>query len=185
MARLLDALPGDTGMAFVLVQHLDPHHRSQLAELLATHTAMPICEVTEGMAINANEIHVCPPGYFIAIRFGVLHLSRPRDGGHIRLPIDFLIQSLAQECGPRSVAVILSGTGHDGIGALSALHESGGHIIVQDPDEAEHDGMPCSAIKTGLVHAVVPLAQIPQELVKLGLRIGDTAASSPTLPSAY
>lgn len=88
MARLLDGLPADTGMAFLLVQHLDPHHPSQLAELLSTHTAMPIAEAAEGMAINPNGITICPPGYFMAIRFGLLHLSRPLSGDHTRLPID-------------------------------------------------------------------------------------------------
>ena len=120
MARLLDAMPVDTGMAFLLVQHLDPHHPSQLADLLATHTAMPVTEAAEGMGIAPDAIYICPPGYFLAIRFGVLHLTRPLTGDHTRLPIDFLIRSLAEECGSRSVAVILSGTGNDGSGALAA-----------------------------------------------------------------
>lgn len=185
MTRLLDVMPANTGMAFLLVQHLDPDHSSQLVELLGTHTKMRICEATEGMAISPNEIYICPPGRFMAIRFGVLHLTRPLEGKHTRLPIDFLFNSLAEECGPRSVGIILSGTGNDGSGALPALHKSGGHIIVQDPKEAEHDGMPRSAIKTALAHAVVPLALMPQELAKLGLQIAGSAADSPMLPSAY
>jgi two-component system CheB/CheR fusion protein len=185
MARLLDAMPADTGMAFLLIQHLDPDHPSQLAALLATHTTMRIYEAVEGMAIDPNEVYICPPGNFMAIRFGVLHLTRPLAGKHTRLPIDFLFNSLAEECGPRSVGIILSGTGNDGSGALAALHKSGGHIIVQDPKEAEHDGMPCSAINTGLADAVVPLAQMPQELAKLGLQIADASTASPILPSAY
>ncbi len=185
MARLLDAMPSDTGMAFLLVQHLDPHHESQLAELLAAHTMMRITEATEGMAINPNEIYVCPPGHFMAIRFGVLHLSRPLSGDHTRLPIDFLIRSLTQECGPRSVCIILSGTGSDGSGALAGFHKSGGHIIVQDPDEAEHDGMPRSAVQTGLADAVVPLARMPQELAKMAKQIGDVAATLPMPTQGY
>lgn len=175
MARLLDVMPSDTGMAFLLVQHLDPHHPSLLAELLATHTTMSIVEAVEGTEISANAIFVSPPGYFMAVRFGVLHLSRPPDGEYIRLPIDFLINSLAAERGKRSVCIILSGTGSDGSGALPALHESGGRIVVQDPDEAEHDGMPRSAIATGLADAVVPLATMPQELAKIGARIADAS----------
>lgn len=185
MARLLDAMPADTGMAFLLVQHLDPHHPSQLAELLAAHTAMPIAEASEGMAIAPDAIHVCPPGYFLAIRFGVLHLSRPLTGDHTRLPIDFLIRSLAEECGSRSVAVILSGNGNDGSGALAALHKSGGHIIVQDPEEAEHDGMPRSAVLTGLAHAVVPLAQIPVTLSAIGQQIAAATAARTMQPEGY
>jgi two-component system, chemotaxis family, CheB/CheR fusion protein len=176
MARLLDAMPVDTGMAFLLVQHLDPHHASQLAELLATHTTMRICDAAEGMAIHADEIYVCPPGQFIAIRFGVLHLTRPLGGDHTRLPIDFLLRSMAEECGPRSVCIILSGTGNDGSSALRALHGGGGHIIVQDPDEAEHDGMPRSAVMTGLADAVEPLAGIPRALAKIGQQIARDAA---------
>lgn len=185
MAQLLDAMPVDTGMAFLLIQHLDPHHTSQLAELLATHTRMRIAEAVEGMAINANEVYVCPPGYFMAIRFGVLHLSRPVDGDHIRLPIDFLIRSLAEECGERSVAIILSGTGNDGSGALAALHKSGGHIIVQDPEEAEHDGMPRSAIATGLADAVVPLVRMPQEVAETGLQISTAITARTMQPNDY
>jgi two-component system CheB/CheR fusion protein len=176
MARLLDAMPSDTGMAFLLVQHLDPHHPSQLAELLATHTAMSICEAAEGMAVLADAIYVCPPGQFMAIRFGVLHLSRPLAGDHTRLPIDFLVRSMGEECGPRSVCIILSGTGNDGSGALPTLHDSGGYIIVQDPDEAEHDGMPRSAVLTGLADAVEPLIRIPQALAKIGQQIIHAAA---------
>lgn len=182
MARLLDVLPADTGIAFLLVQHLDPHHPSLLAELLATHTTMPIVEAAEGMEVSANEIYVSPPGYFMEIRFGVLHLSRPDNGDHIRLPIDFLIRSLAEACGDRSVAIILSGNGSDGSGALRALHESGGHIIVQDPDEAEHDGMPHSAIMTGLADAVLPLKSMPQELEKICAQIKDALSRVTLLP---
>ena len=185
MARLLDAMPADTGMAFLLVQHLDPHHPSQLAELLATHTAMPIVEATEGMGIAPDAIYVCPPGYFLAIRYGVLHLTRPLSGDHTRLPIDFLLRSLAEECGSRSVAVILSGTGSDGSGALDALHASGGHIIVQDPDEAEHKGMPQSAVDSGLAHAVVPIARIPAELARIGSRIAAATAARTMRPEGY
>ncbi len=183
--RLLDVMPSDTGMAFLLVQHLDPYHASQMAELLASHTRMPIREATEGMAINPDEIYICPPGHFMSVRFGVLHLSRPLAGDHIRLPIDFLIRSLAEEHGARSVCIILSGTGEDGSAALAALHSSGGHIIVQDPKEAEHDGMPRSAIMTGLVNAVVPLSGIPQELAKIAGKIADAAASDVRPPDAY
>lgn len=185
MARLLDAIPADTGMAFLLIQHLDPYHASQLVELLATHTRMRICEAAEGMAINPNEVYVSPPGYFLAVRFGVLHLSRPLEGDHIRLPIDFLVRSLAEECGPRSVCIILSGTGSDGSGGLPAFHKSGGRIIVQSPEEAEHDGMPRSAVLTGLVDAVVPLVRIPQELAKIGLRITGAGSSLSMLREGY
>jgi two-component system CheB/CheR fusion protein len=179
VAGLLDALPDDTGMAFLLVQHLDPDHESQMAELLTRHTGMRIRQAEEGMAIAPDELVICPPGQFLAVRYGVLHLSRPREPRHARLPIDFLIRSLAHECGPRSVAVILSGTGSDGSGALVALKQSGGHIIVQDPEEAEYDGMPRSAVLAGLADAVVPLADMPRELSCIATEIA--AATAPSL----
>lgn len=185
MAKLLDALPADTGIAFLLVQHLDPHHASQMAELLASHTPMRIREAAEGMAINPNEIYVCPPGHFMAIRFGVLHLSRPQGGDQTRLPIDFLLHSLAKECGPQSIGIILSGTGADGSGALADLHRSGGQIIVQDPEEAEYDGMPLGAMQTGLADAVVPISQMPAAIARMSRRIADAAAAAAMLPEGF
>jgi two-component system CheB/CheR fusion protein len=139
---------------------------------------------TTGMAIAPDEICICPPGHFLAVRYGVLHLSQPREPRHARLPIDFLIRSLAHECGPRAVAVILSGTGSDGSGALVALQQSGGSIIVQDPDEAEYDGMPRSAILTGLADAVLPLAQIPAELVRIAAQIASVSRATAPHPHA-
>ncbi len=185
MARLLDVLPANTGAAFLLIQHLDPHHTSQLAELLGTHTSMRVCEAVEGMAIDTNAVYVCPPGQFMAIRFGVLHLSRPVSGDHTRLPIDFLLNSLAEECGPRSVCIILTGTGNDGSGALPALHASGGRILVQDPDEAEYDGMPRAAVLTGLADAVVPIAGMPDELAKILLPMAGAASNLAAAPEGY
>ncbi|PXW77517.1 two-component system CheB/CheR fusion protein [Blastomonas natatoria] len=185
MTRLLDAMPAHTGAAFLLVQHLDPHHTSQLAELLATHTPMRVCEAGEGMAIEADAIYVCPPGRFMAIRFGVLHLSRPQSGDHARLPIDYLVHSLADECGQRSVCIILTGTGDDGSGALPSLHERGGHLIVQDLEEAEYDGMPRAAVMTGLADAVVPLAGIPKALAAILRRMAGAASTLAMPPDGY
>jgi len=177
-AKLFDAIPDDPGMAFILVQHLDPNHESQMAELLGTHTRMRIRQAEEGMPIEQDEVYLCPPGRYLGIRFGVLHLSLPHNGNHARLPIDFLIRSLSDECGSRTVCVILSGTGSDGSGALAELKKSGGHIVVQEPEEAEYDGMPRSAILTGLVDAVAPLARIPSELASIAKRIGTTTPAS-------
>lgn len=184
-ARLLDALPGDSAMAFLLVQHLDPSHESQMAELLGTHTKMAIRQAQDGMAIGPGEIYLCPPGHYMEMRFGALHLSRPRADQHARLPIDVLVRSMAEECGSRSVCIILSGTGTDGSGALSALRKNGGHTIVQDPAEAEYDGMPRSAILTGLADAVAPIAGIPAELAKIAAQIVKTAPIAATALPDY
>ena len=172
MARLLDVLPANSGMGFVLVQHLDPTHESLLVELLANHTRMEVCQADEGMTIEPNRLHICPPGHFLAVRYGTLHLSMPHPERGARLPIDFLLRSLAEADASHTVAVILSGTGADGSGALAALKQLGGHVIAQDPQEAEHDGMPRSAIQTGAVDAIVPIAQIPAALARLGAGFG-------------
>lgn len=186
-ARLLDVMPRDAAMAFLLVQHLDPSHESQMVELLGTHTTMPIHQAKDGMTLAPGEIYVCPPGHYMEVRFGVLRLSRARAGQHARLPIDCLVRSLAAECGQRTVCIILSGTGADGSGALSALRNSGGHVIVQDPEEAEYNGMPRSAIQTGFANAVAPLDSIPKELMKIAAQIAlasSTAIAAPGIIAA-
>jgi two-component system CheB/CheR fusion protein len=163
---LFDALPSDTGMAFILIQHLDPTHSSMMAGQLAGHTAMTVREAADGAPIARDHIHVIPPGFYLALRHGVLCLTRPRERHGTRMPFDFLLRSLAEDCGARAACVILSGTGSDGSIGLKAIHERGGLVIVQDPEEAAHDGMPRSAIMTGVVDLVLPAAEIPAALAK-------------------
>src|SRR5271170_315235 len=164
--KLVDALPADSGMAFILVQHLDPTHESMMAELLAGHTAMAVRQATDGMALERDHIYVIPPGAYLSVDAGVLRVLRPQARHGARLPIDFLLRSLAEACGARAIGVILSGTGADGSLGLQALKDKGGIVIVQDPDEAGYDGMPRSAIATGAVDLVLPAAKIPDALVK-------------------
>ncbi len=164
--KLVDALPADSGMAFILVQHLDPTHESMMVELLAGHTAMAVRQATDGMALERDHIYVIPPGAYLAVDAGVLRLSRPQARHGARLPFDFLLHSLAEARGARAVGVILSGTGADGSRGLKAIKAKGGLVIAQDPDEAGYDGMPLSAIATGAVDFVLPVAKIPEALVK-------------------
>ena len=164
--NLMDALPANSGMAFILVQHLDPTHESMMVELLAGHTAMAVRQATEGMALERDHIYVIPPGTYLAVESGALRLSRPQARHGARLPFDFLLHSLAEACGVRAIAVILSGTGADGSLGLKAVKNKGGLVIVQEPDEAGYDGMPLSAIATGAVDLVLPVAEIPDALVK-------------------
>ena len=166
-SRLLDALPADTGMAFLLVQHLDPTHPSLMVKLLASHTAMTVIEAAEGSQLLPDQLHVIPPGRYLSVRNGILHLSPPSAHHGARLSFDFLLKSLVEGCGSHTVAVVLSGTGDDGSAALAALRAAGGHVVAQDPDEAEYDGMPRSAIATGEVDRVARLAAIPQVLAEL------------------
>ncbi len=162
---LLAALPAKSGMAFILVQHLDPNHASMIAELLSSHTAMTVVEASEDMRLEPNRVYVIPPGRFLAVSDGALRLSRPR-ATHVRMPFDFLLQSLAEAFGERAVCAILSGTATDGSIGAKAIKEAGGLVIAQDPEEAEYDGMPLSAIATGAVDLVLPVAKIPEALTK-------------------
>jgi two-component system CheB/CheR fusion protein len=146
---LLDALPDDTGMAFVLIQHLDPKHASLMADLLAVHTTMPVAQAVEGVVISPNRIYLIPPGVSLAIVNGKLHLSDPIERHGARKAFDFFLRSLAEAQGSRSACVVLSGSGADGSEGLKAVKEAGGFVVVQEPSEAAFDGMPQSAIQTG------------------------------------
>ncbi|MDQ2764684.1 MAG: histidine kinase, partial [Pseudomonadota bacterium] len=162
---LVDALPGSSGMAFILVQHLDPTHKSMMVDLLAGHTAMTVRQAEDGMPIEREHLYVIPPGSYLAIANGVLPLTPPVERHGARLPFDFLLHSLAEECGARAVCVILSGTGGDGSLGLQAVKAKSGFVVAQDPDEAGYDGMPRSAIATGAVDLVCPVAAIPAALI--------------------
>jgi two-component system, chemotaxis family, CheB/CheR fusion protein len=164
--KLLDALPEQLGMAFILVQHLDPTHESMMVDLLAGHTSMSVRQATDGMQVEVDHLYVIPPGTYLAVADGALHLSAPQERHGARLPFDYLLHSLAQECGPRAICIVLSGTGADGSLGLKSIKDRHGLIIAQDPVEAAYDGMPRSAILTGAVDLVLPVAQIPEALVK-------------------
>ena len=169
--RLLTALPPGTGMAFILIQHLDPTHASMMVDLLAGHTPMKVQQAADGMTIEREHVYLIPPGVYLSIRDGALRLSEPRERHGARLPFDFFLRSLAEEFGERAICVILSGTGGDGSLGLKAVKEKGGLVIVQDPDEAEYDGMPRSAIMTGAVDLVLPVGKISEILAKYGRQL--------------
>ena len=155
MAALFRHLPVDTGMAFVLVSHLDPTHTSILAEILQRTTSMPVVEVTDRMAVVTNRVHVIPPNRDMTLHQGMLNLSLPEQPHGQRLPIDTFFLSLANECGANAVGIILSGTGSDGSLGLRAIVAAGGIGLVQDPATAQYDGMPTSAINSGAATYVV------------------------------
>src|SRR5271155_478012 len=168
--RLLGALPSSTGMAFILIQHLDPTHPSMMVDLLTGHTPLTVQQAADRMPLEPEHVYLIPPGTYLSIRGGALHLSEPRERHGARLPFDFFLRSLAEELGDRAICVILSGTGTDGTLGLRAVKEQGGLVIAQDPDEAEYDGMPRSAIMTGAVDLVLAVAKIPEILAKYGRR---------------
>ncbi len=174
--KFLDALPADNGMAFILVQHLEPNHKSMMVDLLAGNTSMTVRQATDGMPIEREHLYVIPPGVYLSVGNGALRLSKPAARHGARLPIDFLLHSLAEECGERAVCVILSGTGADGSLGLKTVKEKCGLVIAQDPAEAEFDGMPRSAIMTGAVDRVLPVAKIPGALINYSRRIAKARA---------
>jgi len=150
--------------AIILVQHLDPHHPSLLTELLGQHTAMTVAEARDGCSLAAGHVYIIPPGRYLAVRSGKLHLSVAPGHNGVRLPFDFLLTSLAEANGARAICVILSGTGADGSASLAAFKQAGGYVIAQDPEEAEYAGMPQSAIDIGLVDRILRLADMPAAL---------------------
>src|SRR5580704_14825340 len=180
--KLVDALPAGNGMAFILVQHLDPTHESMMVDLLTGHTSMQVRQAADGMPLERDHLYVIPPGTYLSVVNGSLHLSQPQARHGARLPFDFLLHSVAEECGARAICVILSGTGSDGSLGLKAVHEKGGLIIAQDPNEAGFDGMPRSAISTGVVDLVLPVAEMPEALAKYNRRVTVTGAHDGAAP---
>ena len=158
-------------MAFILIQHLDPTHVSMMVDLLAGHTPMKVQQAADGTLIEREHIYLTPPGAYLSTHGGALQLSEPRESHGARLPFDFFLRSLAEELGERAICVILSGTGGDSSLGLKAVKEKGGLVIAQDPDDAEYDGMPRSAIMTGAVDLVLPVAKIPKTLAKYGRQL--------------
>ena len=162
---LLRALPAKTGMAFVLVQHLDPSHDSLLVNLLAGCTPMPLQQAAQGMRLEPDHVYVIPAGDFLAVRAGLFQVTAPVGTRGARLPFDFLLHALALERKDRAACIVLSGTGADGAAGLQAIKAAGGLVIAQN-HEAAYDGMPASAIATGQVDLVLPIAQMASALIR-------------------
>jgi two-component system, chemotaxis family, CheB/CheR fusion protein len=163
--RLFGVMPGNTGMAFIVVMHLAPSHESHIAELLNVATALSVVQASGAQPLQPNCVYVIAPDSSLEVRDGVLHTTVPRDPRGDHKPVDALLSSLAQDAGERAVAVILSGTGNDGSTALGEIKGRGGLCIVQTPEDARYDGMPRSAIATGIVDHVLPLDMIPKALL--------------------
>jgi two-component system CheB/CheR fusion protein len=180
--KFVAALLPQNGMAIILVQHLDPTHESMMVDLLAAHTAMRVLQAEDGMRLERNHFYIIPPGTYLSVSNGALHLSEPQAPHGARLPFDFLLHSLAQEYGERAVGVILSGTAADGSLGLKAVKEKGGLVIAQDPHEAAYEGMPHNAILTGAVDLVLPVAEIPKALAKYDRRMALTRMSEHSRP---
>lgn len=164
--QLLGALPSDTGLAYVLVQHLDPKHQSMLAALLSHATTLPIQEARDGMRPEANHVYVIPPNTSLAILNGRLSLIPRTEERGQHLPVDFFFRSLAADQKSRAIGVILSGTASDGTEGMRAIKAEGGLTFSQDEKSAKYNGMPHSAIAAGVVDFVLPPQGIALELAR-------------------
>src|SRR3954453_20988137 len=160
--ELLSNLPADTGMAFVLVQHLDPSHESLLPELLAPHTRMPVITVENDLEIDPDHVYVIPPNKSMELTDGVLRLAAREPGLH--LPIDIFFRSLARVQGSRAIGVVLSGNASDGSFGVRAIKSECGITFAQAEGSARFGGMPRNAISTGAVDYVLAPADIAREL---------------------
>ncbi len=160
-------MPADTDpdMAFVLVQHLAPDHKSILSDLIRRYTRMRVSEVEDGMLVRPNCAYIIPPNRDMAFLNGALHLLEPVAPRGQRLPIDFFFRSLAQDQHARAIGIVLSGTGSDGTPGVRAIKGEGGMVMAQSPESTEYDGMPRSAIATGLVDYELPPAEMPAQLI--------------------
>jgi len=161
------ALPAEPGMAFVVVQHLSPDHESALADLVQTQTQMTVSQIDAHAGVVPNRVYVIPPGKYLEIDRGRLQLVAPVHERGRASAIDHFFRTMAEDIGERAVAIVLSGTGSDGTLGLKAVKERGGLTMAQDPVESEYDGMPRSAVVTGLVDIVGTAAELAGELVRM------------------
>ncbi len=164
--RLLQALPTNTGAAYILIQHLDPNHESMMADLLARQTKMAVLQAEHEMTLSPNTVYVIPPGKFIRLIDQGLFLDEPVTEKGIRMSIDYFFRSLADEQGEKAIGIVLSGTGSDGTQGIREIKAAGGMVMVQDPEEADYNGMPRNAVDTGIVDFILPLDMMPQRLVQ-------------------
>ncbi len=162
--QFFSKMPSDTGMAFVLVPHLDPTHASMMTELLKRVTRMEVTEAKEGVKVKPNCLYVIAPNKEMTIFHGSLGLEAPKMAHGLRMPIDTFLRSLAEDQGESAVGIILSGTGMDGTLGLRAIHGAGGMVMVQDPKTAKYAGMPSSAVQTGVADYILPPEKMPEML---------------------
>ncbi|MGE5402005.1 MAG: chemotaxis protein CheB [Ignavibacteriales bacterium] len=155
----------DSGMAFVVIQHLDPTHKGMMPELLQRFTSMKVIQVTDGLKIMRNCVYIIPPNKSMSVLNGSLHLFAPVEKRGLRLPVDYFFRSLAEDLQERSIGIILSGMGSDGSIGLRAIKELGGIVLVQDPESAKFSGMPRSAIEAVQADIVAPADELPKKLL--------------------
>ena len=172
----------EPGMAFVLVQHLAPDHKSILTELIQRYTRMQVFEVVDGVVVQPNCAYIIPPGHDMAFLNGTLQLMEPAAPRGQRLPIDFFFRSLAQDQHEQAIGIVLSGTGSDGTLGVRAIKGEGGMIMAQSPESTEFDGMPRNALATGLVDYELPPGEMAAQLMAYAAHAYGHPASRAALP---
>ena len=170
-------VPAASGLAYVVVQHMDPTHKAMLSELLQRTTSMPVHEATESLRLEADHVYVIPPNTELTVADGRLHLAEPALPRGMRLPIDVLFSSLARDQGERAIGVVLSGMGSDGTLGLQAIKMQGGLTLVQQPESAQFDSMPRNAIAAGCADIVGPPAELPGRI--MGVAAAGKAVPAP------
>jgi two-component system, chemotaxis family, CheB/CheR fusion protein len=165
LVEFLQVIPANSGLAFIILQHLSPSPRSLSAELFSRHTAMSVRVALDGVRLQANCVYTTPADRDIGLKDGCVRLSKPTEARGRRLPVDQLFRSLGQDRRERAIGIILSGTGSDGALGLKEIVANGGIVLVQAPESAQFDGMPRSAMATGLVAYVLPIAKMPRVLL--------------------
>jgi two-component system, chemotaxis family, CheB/CheR fusion protein len=166
LEQFLGHVPENSGMAYVVIQHLDPTQKGMLPELLQRITPMKVYQATDRLSVKVNSVYVIPPNKSMSILNGVLHLFEPVETRGMRLPIDFFLRSLADDKQDLSIGVILSGMGSDGSTGLRAIKEKNGIVAVQDPADAKFDSMPRSAIELVLADIIAAAQELPGRLTE-------------------
>ncbi len=159
-------MPSESGMAFILVSHLEPTHISLLPKILQKHTKMKVIQAEDGLKVQLDNVYVIPPNRNIGILNRTIQLMEYSEPRGSRMPIDYFLRTLAEDQEEYAICIILSGTGSDGYLGLKAVKEKSGLVMVQDESSAKYDGMPKNAIATGLADCVLPVEKMPEELLK-------------------
>ena len=183
LEKLFENMPPDSGLAFVVVQHLSPDYKSLMVELLSKMTLMSVHRIVDGIGLEPDSIYLIPPRKNLKILNDRLYLEEMEPDSVVHLPIDYFFRSLAENKRDKAIGIVLSGTGSDGMRGVRAIKENDGMVMAQDPVTAKFDGMPQSAISTGLVDYILPPEEMPRELIGFVRYPGLKKVSSPTRSS--
>ena len=184
LQEFLAHAPADTGLAWVVVQHLDPTRETALVQCLQRDTAMAVCEAVDGQRVNPDTVYVIPPNATLTLIDGHLHVAVPLQPRGLRHPVDDMFESMARVLGAQAVGVVLSGTGSDGTAGLQAIHAVGGVAAVQQPDTAQFDAMPRSALRAGGVDLVASPASLPGQIIALLTQRAGSSGQAAPAPAA-